>query len=64
MKLKHSKNIIFLGFIFIIALFMPLGIPSVTNPAPALSEASAQSTAAPENRLDPAKIKTWPKSPL
>ena len=47
-----------------IAVFKLLGIPKVTSPAPARKAPSEHKTAAPENRAEPAKIKTWPKSPL
>jgi len=39
---------------------MLAGIPMVTVPAPARNVACAQSNAAPENLLDPAKINTFP----
>jgi hypothetical protein len=44
--------------------FNETGIPNVTSPAPERSAAFEDNAAAPVNPLEPAKIKTWPKSPL
>jgi hypothetical protein len=44
----------------IIAKLILAGMPIVTNPAPARNVDSAQSKAAPENLLEPAKINILP----
>jgi arginine decarboxylase-like protein len=55
-----GRVIISLGLTLINAVLILFGMPKVTNPAPDRKAASAQSSAAPEYLLEPARINMCP----